>query len=87
MKQVLSHYPNLVSSVKGKQCRSIAQSSVNIIIIGPRGSIYPVFFEIDDGGYSTQRDEIEPDDLTDYGYWRRNHPEKSENSLRYGDDD
>ena len=88
MKQVLLHQPSFLSiSVKEKQCKRVAQSLVNIVIIGPRGCIYPVFFEVDEGGNSMRRDEIDPDDLTDYGYWHRNRPKKSWEHPGYGDDD
>lgn len=88
MKQVLLHYPSLINtSVKEKQCKSVAHSSVNILIIGSRGNIYPVFFEIDHGGCPIEHDEMDPDDLTDYGYWYRNHRKKSWKYPGYGDDD
>ena len=88
MKQVLLHCPSFVrTSAKEKQGKSVAQSSVNIVITGQHGCIYPVFFEVDEGGNSTRRDEIDPDDLTDYGYWYRNRPKKSWEPPGYGDDD
>ena len=87
VKQVLLNYPSFVeASAKDEQSESVALSLLNVVIISPCGCIYPVFFEVDDGGYSTRRDEIDPDDLTDYGYWywRRNRSKKS--SHGYGDD-
>ena len=44
-------------------------------------------YKVDEGGNSTRRDEIDPDDLTDYGYWHRNRPKKSWKHPGYGDDD
>ncbi|MBQ9035663.1 MAG: hypothetical protein IJ099_06895 [Alphaproteobacteria bacterium] len=57
------------------------------VIISEKGLIYSVFLEIDSDGRSIYKDEIDPDDLTDYGYWRRKKTKKSWSPPGYGDDD
>jgi len=87
MKQTLWHYPNSVNvPIVEKQRKRAARTVVSIVIINPKGCVYPVFFEVDEG-YPTRRNEIDPDDLTDYGYWHRNQPKKSWTPPGYGDDD
>lgn len=58
-----------------------------IIVIPGKCSVYPVYCEIDSDGRSIYRDEMDPDDLTDYGYLHRNQQKRQWEYPGYGDDD
>ena len=75
-------------SAKSKTHKRLTQTSVCVVMMTPSGRFpYPVFFEIDSDGQSVYRDEIDPDDLTDFGYRHRNKPKKTWSPPGYGDDD
>ena len=61
---------------------------MTIIASGAR-VVYRIYCELDSDGISINRDEPDPDDLTDYGYRYRNQnkPRKTWLPPGYGDDD
>lgn len=68
MKHLLLNQPNISVSARTGLSAQSRQLLNGIVIIGEKGLICPVFFEIDSDGRSIYENEIDPDDLTDYGY-------------------
>ena len=59
---------------------------INLVVFcGGRSNC--IYCEIDSGGDDFNRDEPDPDDMTDYGYYHRNHSRRSWTPPGYGDDD
>lgn len=65
-----------------------AQTPITMIIIVPcKQSDRHISCEEDSDGISIYRDEIDPDDMTNYGYYHRHHSRKTWSPPGYGDDD
>lgn len=58
-----------------------------IVIVPSANAICHISCEEDSDGISSYRDEPDPDDMTDYGYYHRYLPKKTWSPPGYGDDD
>lgn len=76
------------SCTRNKRNKHGAISPLFLVVITPWGQyVHRISCEEDSDGISIYHDEPDPDDFTDYGYWRRKHPRKSWIPPGYGDDD
>ncbi len=78
----------MCAQTNGRKQKCRAKEPFTAVLITPQGYIVNrIYCEIDSDGISVYRDELDPDDMTDYGYRHRNQPRRTWSPPGYGDDD